>query len=496
MLNRKTIVLSILTLTMMTASCSAPPVAQAPAAKPAESKPAETKPTDVPKAAEVKPTDAPKQAESPKAADIVTWYQYDEKNEDPKNDEAVGNAYLRKVIPIFNKEFEGKLNWVNQPQPWQKMQTSLVAAVLAGGDVPDVMHANAGSLPIFIKNGTVEDLTSWIKEQAWFKDLEPSAVAACTVEGKIYCVPVAALPNLVFYWKDYFPNGFPKTADEFLKQAAELKKKNVHAITYFGNGSAFNGEATGRYFFSTIASFGGGYDDGAGKLKLNRAENIEAIKFMREVVAKGYSSESVFLGDFKEEEDLKGLDPAKPIAASFPTGIFGYRYIQPVKAPSGKQYGKDFDPKGGPMLEAIAAGDMQVSSMFVGGSAKSPSCHLGVTGFVIPKGAKNPDGAKTYINWVMDPKNGIEWVQKPGGGFPASKVFLQDKAFDTPFYKSAASATAGICRLWQGSLVDNTLAKKIIARTIFDLIKGKDAKTDDIAGVLAKADEEYNKTVN
>ncbi|MCB0135782.1 MAG: hypothetical protein KDE01_14845, partial [Caldilineaceae bacterium] len=29
------------------------------------------------------------------AVDFVTWYQYDEKNEDPASDERVGNQYLR-----------------------------------------------------------------------------------------------------------------------------------------------------------------------------------------------------------------------------------------------------------------------------------------------------------------------------------------------------------------------------------------------------------------
>lgn len=443
--------------------------------------------------APAKPTEAPKPAATaaPQARNFVTWYQYDDKNEDPKNDEAVGNAYLRKTIPVFNKEFEGKWRWANQPQQWQRMTASLVAAVQAGGDVPDLMHTGASDLPVFLKNGTVQDLTDWIKAQPWFKDLDSSAVNACTgPDGRIYCVPVAMQPQLVFYWKDHFPGGYPKTADEFMKQADELKKKNVFAITYFGS-TAFNGDATTRYFWTVISSFGGAYDDGKGNLALNTPANVKAVEFMRDVVAKGYSSDSVFLGDFKEEEDLKALDPNKPVAASFPTGIFGYRYIQPVKAPSGKQYGTDFDPNGGPMLDAIAAGDMQIAPMFTGGDAKSPSCNLGVSSFVIPKGARNVDGAKAYLNWIMEPRNGIEWVQKPGGGFPVSKTFLQDKAFDTPFYKQAAAATSGICKPWSGSLLRTEDAKKIIATAIFDLIKGKDAK-GDIAARLGAADREYN----
>jgi hypothetical protein len=90
----------------------------------------------------------------------------------------------------------------------------------------------------------------------------------------------------------------------------------------------------------------------------------------------------------------------------------------------------------------------------------------------------------------MDPANGIEWVQKPGGGFPARKAFLADKAFDTPFYKQAAAATEGRCKSPIGSLTRIGEAWKIIATAIFDLIK-KDP-TADIAARLEQADKEYN----
>ena len=477
-----------ITFAALTATVALLAACGAPAAAPAPSPTAAPAATQAPAATEVPAATA---TPAKQATEFVTWYQYDEKNEDPKNDEAVGNAYLRESMPKFNAAFKDQFVWVNQPQQWQKMVTSLVTAVQAGGEVPDLMHTGASALPVFLKQGTVQDLTDWVKAQPWFADLDHSAVQACTgPDDRIYCVPLAEQPNVVFYWKDYFPNGFPKTADEFLKRAAELKQENVYAITYFGS-TGFEGDAATRYFYSVIASFGGRYDDGQGNMKLNTPENIKAIEFMREIVQKGYSSDNVFLGDFKEENDLKGIDPNAPRAASFPTGSFGYRYIQPVKAPNGTQYGNDFDPTGGPMLEAIAAGDMAISAMFTGGGAAQPGCHIGLSSFVIPAGARNPDGAKAYINWLMDPANGVEWVQKPGGGLPVNQKLMQEKVFDTPFYKQAAAASAGLCKPWYGSLVRLPEAKQIIAATIFDLIKAN--PTADIAAALQRADDEYNR---
>ena len=42
------------------------------------------------------------------AIDFVSWYQYDQNNEDPASDERVGNEYLRNTIPVFNEAFAGK----------------------------------------------------------------------------------------------------------------------------------------------------------------------------------------------------------------------------------------------------------------------------------------------------------------------------------------------------------------------------------------------------
>ena len=447
-----------------------------PAAAPGPSQPKE----------DAQATGATATAESPAAggeSTFVTWYQYDENNTDPKSDERVGNEYVRKTLPLFNEEFKGRFKWINQPQAWEKMVLNLVAAVQGGGEVPDLMQASAGdALTTLYQNGALEDLTEWAQAQPWFKDLDQGAVTACTgLDGKLYCIPVAEMPQLVFYWNDYFPTGYPKTPEEFTKIAEELKNKNVYAITFFGS-TDFDGAATTRFFFTLLDSFGGGYDDGQGKMALNTPENVKAIEFLREIVQKGYAPEVVFAGKFQEEEPMKTAE-----AASFPTGIFGYRYVNPLKAPSGKEYNTKTEKD---MLDAIAAGDVKLAP-FLASEGQTPGCHLGVTGFVIPKGAKNMDGSKAYINWIMDQKNNAAWVQGPGGGVPSLGEIRKDPLFQTEFYKQAIPATAGLCRDWRGSLTNPPEAQKAIATAIYKLIK-EDPKAD-VAAELQKTQDEYNK---
>lgn len=422
-------------------------------------------------------------ASSGGAKDFVTWYQYDQKNEDPKSDERVGNEYLRKTIPIFNEAFKGKLNWVNQPKAFDKMTTELITAVQAGGEVPDLMHMGSSDLLTFYQNGTVQDLTEWAQAQDWYKDIDPNALIACQgPDGKLYCIPVAEAPQLVFVWKDRFPNGYPKTPAEFMQQAEALKAKGLYAITFFGS-TDYDGEGMSRFMWTALSSFGGKLDDGKGKMKLNTPENVAAIQFVRDIVTKGYAPEIVFAGKFQEEEAFKDAS-----AGSFPTGIFGYRYVNPLTAPSGKKYEKKNEQD---MLDAITAGDVYLAP-FLAAEGQKPGCNNAVSAFVIPTGAKNPDAAKEYINWVMSPEQNGAWVLGPGGGFPTRKATQSADMFQTAFYKEAAQVVAeSACRPWYGSLQRRQEAQKLVVTTIYKLIK--EDPTADIAATLDAADAEYNK---
>lgn len=470
--NRRKFLFGVVAASLILAACTptpAPPATEAP------------KPTDAPAPA----TEAPKPTEPPasEAQTFVTWYQYDQANEDPKSDERVGNEYLRKTIPLFNEQFKGKWNWVNQPKAFDKMLTELITAVQSGGEIPDLMQSGDGELATLLKNGAVEDLTDWAQAQAWFKDLDPNAVNTCKgPDGKLYCIPVSQGPQVVFVWKDRFPNGFPKTPEEFMQQAEELKKQNLYAITFFGS-TDFDGLGFERFIWTTVSSFGGSIDDGKGKMVLTSPETVKAIEFVREIVVKGYAPEIVFAGKFQEEEAFKDAS-----AGSFPTGLFGYRYVNPLSAPSGKKYEKKNEQD---MLDAIEAGDVIVTPFFAPAGQK-PGCGIGVSTFIIPKGAKNQEGAKEYINWVMGKEQNAAWVLAPGGGFPVLKATQSEPTFQTAFYKQAAlAAAASACRPWHGSLERREEAIKLVMTAVYKAIK-EDQKSP-VADILKVAEEEYNK---
>lgn len=441
-------------------------------------------PAAAPEAAATEAAGGEAAAPAGEVKDFITWYQYDEKNEDPASDEKVGNQYLRDTIPVFNEAFAGKWNWVNQPKAWDRMAMELVAAVQAGGDVPDLyeMGTGAGDVIVFYKNGTLQDLSEWAKAQSWYGDMDPAALAACTgPDGGLYCIPVAERPHLVYVWKDRFPNGFPKTPEEFMTEAERLKAEGLYAMTFFGS-TDFGGDGTSRGVWTTVSSFGGSFDDGQGSMTLNTPENIAAIEFLRTIVQNGYVPEIAFAGGFQEENAFKDAS-----AGSFPTGLFGYRYVNPLSAPNGTQYAKGNEED---MLDAIAAGDV-VLSPFLAAEGKTPGCDVAVSGFAIPVGAKNPEAAYDYINWIMSPEQNADFVLRPGGGFPALKSVRASEEFQSPFYQQAGEAiAAAACRPWFGSLERPKEAQQMIMDVVYKLIK--EDPTADIAAELQKVQDEYN----
>ena len=477
----------ILTILAACAPAATPAATTAPAAPAATSAPAMPAATSAPAmpAATTAPTAPAATAVPAKVQDVTTWWEYDQTNTDPKADEHVGNMALAAAIPLFNKAFAGKWNWVNVPKAFDKKDAELVAAVQASGDVPDVFE-NTYGVTTFYKYGTLQDLTDWAKAQSWYSSLDPNSLSVCTgPDGKLYCIPLTERPQLVFAWKDFYPNGFPTSVDDFMTQAAALKAKGRYALTYFGS-TDNGGDGITRGMDTVLQSFGGGVDDGNGKMLLNTPQNIAAIQFMRTIVQKGYVPTIDFAGGFQEESVFNN-----GTAGALPTGLDGYLFLNPLTAPSGKKYNKGNEND---FLDAVAANDIFLSPFFSAVAGQKPGCNISGTGLSIPVGAKNLDGAHDYINWLMSSQENANFVSGLGG-FPAVTTTLSDPLFSAPYYTQAQKVmTEETCKPWYGSLKNPAAAQPIAMNVMYMLIKQN--PTADIAKALSAAQDQYNSDTN
>lgn len=414
--------------------------------------------------------------------EFVTWFQYDETNEDEASDERAGNAYLRATIPQFNEDFDGTYHWINRPKAWDTMFQELVAAHIAGNKVPDITEMNSQTMRILEKNGVMTDLRPWAEQQEWWDDMDSSALETCTaMDGSLICIPLALRPHLVYVWADHYPDGFPDTPEEFMTEAERLKDEGVYAWTYFGS-TAYGGNGATRMVWSLISSFGGTYSDADGNLYLTSPETIAAVEFLRETVVNEYNPETVFAGGFIEEDSFKDAS-----AAAIPTGLFGYRYINPLTAPDGTEYNTGTSQD---MLDAIEAGDVVLDHMFAP-EGQTPGCGNDVQGVGIPVNAENPEAAYDFINWLMEPEQNVPFVLDVGAGFPANRAMLDDPLFQTKFYMEAAEALDNsVCTPWYTTIERTDEALELIMNAVYKVIK--EDQTADIEAVLAEAEAEYN----
>ncbi|MFE5330680.1 hypothetical protein ACFRCG_30270 [Embleya sp. NPDC056575] len=104
-------------------------------------------------------------------------------------------------------------------------QTKLDTA-LAAGNGPDLFQVDSPSLARRVKQGTLLDLTPYAKRlnaDSW----HPAARAACTLDGKLYALPMDVYAPVVLYDKRLCdPAGFvvPTTRDEWITQLDKLKQ--------------------------------------------------------------------------------------------------------------------------------------------------------------------------------------------------------------------------------------------------------------------------------
>lgn len=80
-------------------------------------------------------------------------------------------------------------------------KTKIKTAIGAGQNPTIIWGWGGGGLRSYVKDGVVDDLTSWFGQNAQVKNrLFPSSFGAATIDGKIYAMPCETVQPIVLYW--------------------------------------------------------------------------------------------------------------------------------------------------------------------------------------------------------------------------------------------------------------------------------------------------------
>lgn len=132
-------------------------------------------------------------------------------------------------------------DWYNNSQDKYELSLEFRATVdadipvaLAAGQGPDIVYVSGPSYTAtFAQEGLVLDLTPYSEQYGWNDRLLDIAYQACTLDGKLYCLPGGLLVGGLFYNKDVFADegwSVPATMDELITTLDAAKEKGYYPL--------------------------------------------------------------------------------------------------------------------------------------------------------------------------------------------------------------------------------------------------------------------------
>jgi multiple sugar transport system substrate-binding protein len=153
----------------------------------------------------------------------------------------------------------------------------------------DLVFAQEVWIPEYVDSGYLKSLDEYVTNKELsgkefdYADFEQSLIKLNTFDGKLYGLPTFVQTPLVVYNKEIFAKQSfqpPKTWDETLAIATKLSQKGTGIAL-----PAKEGLAAVDVWIALARSNNGDYFDESGKLNIDSAENLEAAKFWKDLVA-------------------------------------------------------------------------------------------------------------------------------------------------------------------------------------------------------------------
>jgi len=227
---------------------------------------------------------------------------------------AVGGApseveYLEKLIGEFERRTGIHVVLRRQPTDTDQRRQELVIALKAGERDPDLFLMDVIWVPQFAASGWLEPLDGYVRESGIsLSDFFSGVVEGVDrYDGKLIALPLYVDGGLLYYRKDLLERyGYapPSTWEELVKQSKKvqraIRKRNPSFYGFVWQGAQYEGLVCN--FLEFAASRGGGIVDSLGRLTIDRPENTEALRFMRDLIVRYEVSPPNTYTEMKEEE--------------------------------------------------------------------------------------------------------------------------------------------------------------------------------------------------
>jgi multiple sugar transport system substrate-binding protein len=203
-------------------------------------------------------------------------------------EEASTKPAIQEMISTWNaKNPDTQVEWAGWP--WAKTFEQLVIRT-QGGEKLDIAQIDMSWIPSLNEMDVLEDLTPLLGESWLKKNMNQATIDSGKMNKKLLTVPwtlasIGMLYNPTLLEKAGVKK-VPKTIAEFEKALAALKKADPNIIPYAL--TTKDAGSVGADFQAWIWTFGGKIIDEDGKVVINSAAGVKTVKWMKNLLDKGY----------------------------------------------------------------------------------------------------------------------------------------------------------------------------------------------------------------
>lgn len=340
-----------------------------------------------------------------------------ESNKETKTEQSTENSKLEKANIVFWHAMNGaheetlteltkkfmeenpdvKVELQNQTG-YRELQQKITATTTSPKDLPTITQAYPDWMLNPIKDGLVNELTSFTKTVEDYEDIVEGFRKGTEINGKVYSMPFNKSTEVLFYNEDIFKElglEVPKNLDELVKVSKVIKeKKGIPAIGI---------DSLSNYYTTFLKAQGVEFDN---KFDPTSEASKKAVQFYLDGVKEGY---------FR----IAGTD-------KYLSGPFGN---QQVAMYIGSNAGESYVVKG-------------TKGKFTAKAAKSPfspTIQQGTDLYVFESASDaQKKAAYAYMKFLTKKENQILWAQKTG------YIPARNSAINSDEYKNSKSLIAPI----------------------------------------------------
>ena len=298
------------------------------------------------------------------------------------------------------------------PVPWDQGHAKLVT-MIAGGNPPDLITATGQWMAEFRAMGAIEDLTSWYESWPHRDAFTSTSLLRCesstAIEnGQVYGLPLELTTRVMFYRKRWLDEHGLEPAATRADWRALLERFTDRGRDRYGY--ALRGARGGFWtWWPMLEEFSGTNEwfDGDNNCIINSPDHVEGLAYWNDIYRDGLTPMDSVNWGYNE------------LVQGFWSGICGCIEQDPEVVRTCLEHGMDESTLATAVMPAgprahVASNDIWILS--------------------VSAGARNPDGALAFYEWMMSPEQLIAY-SKDASVLPTVKQGMDDPYFGQGFLR-------------------------------------------------------------